>query len=50
MPLIEGKKAKTKEGVQENTKREIEAGKPPDQAYAIAQSKKREALRNAEKK
>lgn len=41
MPLLEGKKATTKKGVQENTKREIEVGKEPDQAYAIAKNKKR---------
>jgi hypothetical protein len=50
MPLIEGKKAATKKGVQENTKREIEAGKEPDQAYAIAQGKKREAIKKERKK
>jgi len=43
MPLVEGKKATTKKGIQENTKREIESGKKPDQAYAIAESKKRES-------
>ena len=36
MPLIKGKKAKTKKGIEENTKREIEAGKSPKQAYAIS--------------
>jgi hypothetical protein len=42
MPLIEGKKAKTKEGFSENVRREIEAGKPQKQAVAIAYSKKRQ--------
>lgn len=42
MPLVKGKAATTKKGVQENTKREIAAGKDPKQAYAIAQSVKRE--------
>jgi hypothetical protein len=33
MPLIQGS---TKPAIRENTKREIAAGKPPDQAYRIA--------------
>lgn len=41
MPLVKGRAATTKAGVQENTRREIAAGKPPKQAYAIAQSVKR---------
>lgn len=39
MPLISGKKAKTKKGFSENIKREMEAGKPQKQAVAIAYSK-----------
>ena len=35
MPLIQGS---TKPAIRENTKREIAAGKPPAQAYAIANS------------
>ena len=42
MPLIKGKKAKTKKGFSENVKREIEAGKPQKQAVAIAYSEARE--------
>jgi hypothetical protein len=38
MPLIKGEKAKTKKGIQSNIKKEIEAGKPPKQAAAIAYS------------
>lgn len=39
MPLVSGKKAKTKKGFSENVKREMEAGKPQKQAVAIAFSK-----------
>ena len=39
MPLISGKKAKTRKGFGENIKREMEAGKPQKQAVAIAYSK-----------
>lgn len=41
MPLIGGKKAKTKEGFSENIRREIEAGKSQKQAVAIAYSQAR---------
>jgi hypothetical protein len=40
MPLI---KSKSKEAFKTNVKREIEAGKPPKQAVAIAYSTKRRA-------
>jgi len=43
MPLIKGKKAKTREGISENIRREIRAGKAPDQAVAIALSEARRA-------
>ena len=43
MPLISGKKAKSREGFSENIRREMEAGKPQKQAIAIAYAKKREA-------
>ena len=39
MPLIGGKKAKTRAGFSENIRREVEAGKPQKQAVAIAYSK-----------
>ncbi len=38
MPLIKGKKAKTRAGFSENIRREINAGKPQKQAVAIAYS------------
>jgi hypothetical protein len=38
MPLVKGKKAKTRKGFSENVKRELEAGKPQKQAVAIAYS------------
>jgi hypothetical protein len=38
MPLIKGKKAKTKAGVSENIRREMDSGKPQKQAVAIAMS------------
>lgn len=41
MPLIGGKKAKTKEGFSSNVRAEVNAGKPQRQAVAIAYSKAR---------
>jgi len=38
MPLVKGKKAKTRAGFSENVRREMEAGKPQKQAVAIAYS------------
>jgi hypothetical protein len=38
VPLIKGAKAKTKKGISENIRREMHAGKPQDQAVAIAMS------------
>ncbi len=38
MPLVKGKKAKTRAGFSENIKREMQAGKPQKQAVAIAYS------------
>jgi hypothetical protein len=38
MPLVKGSKAKTKKGVSENIRREMDAGKPQKQAVAIALS------------
>ena len=38
MPLVKGPKAKTAAGKKANIKREIKAGKPTDQAVAIALS------------
>jgi hypothetical protein len=38
MPLVKGKAAKTKAGISENIKREMDAGKPQKQSIAIAMS------------
>jgi hypothetical protein len=43
MPLLKGKKAKTRAGISENIRREIHAGKDPKQAVAIALSQARKA-------
>lgn len=42
MPL---KKSGSEKAVRQNTQKEIAAGKPPKQAYAIAKSVQREAKR-----
>lgn len=49
MPLVSGKKAKTRKGFSENIKREMEAGKPQRQAVAIAYSKAAEKKRKKKK-
>ena len=36
MPLVKGKKARTRAGFSENVRREMDAGKPQKQAVAIA--------------
>jgi len=38
MPLVKGKKAKTKKGFSKNVATEVKAGKPVKQAVAIAYS------------
>ena len=38
MPLVKGKKAKSKKGFSSNVKAEMDAGKPQKQAVAIAYS------------
>lgn len=50
MPLVKGKKAKTKEGFSENIRREREAGKPEKQAVAIAYSEARTSKKKNKKK
>jgi hypothetical protein len=50
MPLIGGKKAKTRKGFGENVKREMEAGKPQRQAVAIAYSQAGEKKKKGKKK
>ncbi len=49
MPLVKGKKAKTKKGFSENVKREMEAGKKQSQAVAIAYSEAREGKKRKKK-
>ena len=49
MPLVKGKKAKTKKGFGENVKREMEAGKPQKKAVAIAYSEAREGKKRRKK-
>ena len=39
MPLLGGKKAKTKAGIAQNIRTEMKAGRPQKQAIAIAMSK-----------
>jgi hypothetical protein len=41
MPLVKGKKARTRKGFGENVKREMHEGKPQKQAVAIAYSEAR---------
>lgn len=41
MPLIKGSKARSKEGISQNIRREMHAGKPQKQAVAIALSQAR---------
>jgi len=43
MPLVSGKKARTKKGFSENIRREMEANKPQKQAIAIAYSQARKS-------
>ena len=49
MPLVKGKKAKTRKGFSENVSREMEAGKPQKQAVAIAYSQAREKKKKGKK-
>ncbi len=49
MPLVKGKKAKTKKGFGENVRREMKAGKPQKQAVAIAYSEAGEKKRKKKK-
>jgi hypothetical protein len=50
MPLIKGKKAATKEGISENIRIEMAAGKKQKQAVAIALSQARKGGRKPVKK
>lgn len=49
MPLVKGKKARTRKGFSENVKREMEAGKPQKQAVAIAYSQARKKKKGKKK-
>jgi hypothetical protein len=49
MPLVKGKKAKTRAGFSENVRREVEAGKPQKQAVAIAYSQAGESKKKKKK-
>ncbi len=49
MPLVKGKKAKTRKGFGENVKREMAEGKSQKQSVAIAYSEAREG-KNRRKK
>lgn len=50
MPLVKGKKAKTRKGFSENIRREVNAGKPQKQAVAIAYSEARRGKKKGTKK
>ncbi len=50
MPLVAGKKAKTKKGFSENVRREVQAGKPVKQAVAIAYSQARKKRKSKSKR
>jgi hypothetical protein len=50
MPLVKGKKARTRKGFSENVKREMQAGKKQSQAVAIAYSQARKKKKKAKKK
>lgn len=45
MPLVKGKKAKTRKGFSKNVETEMNAGKPQKQAVAIAYSVARQSKR-----
>ncbi len=50
MPLIKGRKAKSRKGISENIKREMEAGNPKDQSIAIAMSLAKKSKRKSKRK
>lgn len=50
MPLVKGKKAKTRKGFSENVKREMDSGKKQSQAVAIAYSVAGEKKKKAKRK
>lgn len=50
MPLLKGKKAKTRKGISENIRREMHAGKPQNQAIAIAYSEAGKSRKKGKKR
>jgi len=50
MPLVKGKKAKSKKGFSSNVKAEMAAGKPQKQAVAIAYSEADKGMKKGGKK
>lgn len=50
MPLVKGKKAKTREGFSQNVRTEYHHGKPLKQAVAIAYSVARQSKKKPAKK
>ena len=50
MPLIKGKRAKTKKGISHNVKVEEAAGKPHNQAIAIAMSEAGKSRKKSKRK
>lgn len=50
MPLVKGKKAKTRKGFSENVKREMAEGHSQKQSVAIAYSEARGGKKKAKKK
>ena len=45
MPMVKGKKARTRKGFSENVRREVHEGKPVKQAVAISYSEARRGKR-----
>lgn len=49
MPLVKGKKARSRKGFSENVEREMHEGKPQKQAVAIAYSEARRGKKRKKK-
>lgn len=49
MPLVKGKKASTRKGFSDNVKTEMNAGRPKNQALAIAYSEAKEGKKKRKK-
>ena len=50
MPLLKGKRARTKKGISRNIRTEMKAGKPQNQAIAIAMSEAGKSKRKKKRK